>query len=165
MTPDPAGPLVRAARPEDAPLLAEYNLRMAWETEKQRLDPARVSQGVLNGLNRPDRCRYYVVELQGRLVAQAMVTYEWSDWRNGEIWWLQSVYVHPDFRRRGLFRRLWNHIETLAREAPGVVGLRLYVEQDNRSGQSVYQRLGLRPAGYLVYERMLEGPGQEKETD
>lgn len=145
--------IVREGRPEDAPVIARFNRAMANETESKCLHAQTVLKGVQRGLARPEICRYFVAERDGKLIGQAMVTYEWSDWRNGELWWLQSVYVHPDHRRRGVFRKLFEHIEALAETHPDVRGLRLYVEEDNRAGQSVYQKLGLVHAGYHVYER------------
>ncbi len=144
---------IREGRPEDAPVLAEYNRRMALETENKELDSETVSRGVAQGLLQPDKCRYFVAESEGEVVGQAMVTCEWSDWRNGDLWWIQSVYVHPDHRRQGIFTRLFRHIESLAREAAGVCGLRLYVEEDNAVGQAVYKKLGMSHTGYQVYER------------
>ena len=144
---------IREGRPEDAPVLAEYNRRMALETEDKELDSETVSRGVAQGLRQPDKCRYFVAESGDQVVGQAMVTYEWSDWRNGDLWWIQSVYVHPDHRRQGICTRLFRHIESLAREAAGVCGLRLYVEEDNAVGQAVYKKLGMSHTGYHVYER------------
>ncbi|MCH7651197.1 MAG: GNAT family N-acetyltransferase, partial [Nitrospinae bacterium] len=89
---------IREGRPEDAPVLAEYNRRMALETEDKELDSETVSRGVAQGLRQPDKCRYFVAESGDQVVGQAMVTYEWSDWRNGLWWWIQSVYVHPEYR-------------------------------------------------------------------
>ncbi len=144
---------IREGRPEDAPVIAEYNRRMALETENKELDVKTVEKGVKQGLLQPDKCRYFVAETQGSVVGQAMVTYEWSDWRNGDLWWIQSVYVHPDHRRQGVFKRLYQHIETLARKNTSVRGLRLYVEEENTAGQAVYKNLGMSHAGYHVYER------------
>ncbi|MDH5763659.1 MAG: GNAT family N-acetyltransferase [Nitrospinota bacterium] len=144
---------IREGRPEDASIIAEYNQRMALETEGKELDSKTVTQGVLQGLLQPDKCRYFVAEAQGSVIGQAMVTYEWSDWRNGDLWWIQSVYVHPGHRRQGVFTQLYRHIETLARNNGNVRGLRLYVEEENAAGQAVYQKLGMSHAGYHVYER------------
>jgi GNAT superfamily N-acetyltransferase len=143
---------IRAGRPEDAAIIAEYNQRMALETEDKELDADTVSRGVEQGLRQPEKCRYFVAESGNQLVGQAMVTYEWSDWRNGELWWIQSVYVHPDHRRQGVFKSLYQHIETLARKDSKVRGLRLYVEEENTAGQAVYKKLGMSHAGYHVYE-------------
>ncbi|CCQ91763.1 Acetyltransferase, GNAT family [Nitrospina gracilis 3/211] len=147
---------VREGRPEDALIITKYNRAMANETESKCLHTQTVLKGVQAGLARPELCRYFVAEVAGHVIGQAMITYEWSDWRNGQLWWLQSVYVHPDHRRQGVFRKLYRHIESLARTASDVRGIRLYVEEKNRSSQSVYAKLGLLPAGYHVYEREFE---------
>ena len=144
---------IRDGRPEDAPVIAEYNRRMALETESKELDAETVERGVKQGLLQPGKCRYFVAEVQGSVIGQAMVTYEWSDWRNGDLWWIQSVYVHPDHRRQGIFKKLYQHIETLARKNTSARGLRLYVEEENTTGQTVYKNLGMSHAGYHVYER------------
>lgn len=144
---------VRPAEKKDAETLAAFNQHMARETENRELDSTVISNGVSGGLERPDRCRYFVAEVDGKIAGQAMITFEWSDWRNGELWWLQSVYVLPEFRRRGVFTALYRHIEELGRKNPDVRGLRLYVEEDNRDGQAVYARLGMVHAGYHVYEQ------------
>jgi ribosomal protein S18 acetylase RimI-like enzyme len=144
---------IREGRPEDAALIAEYNQRMALETEGKELDSETVVKGVEQGLHQPEKCRYFVAEVRGSVIGQAMVTYEWSDWRNGDLWWIQSVYVYPDHRRQGIFKKLYQHIETLAREDTNVRSLRLYVEEENAAGQAVYKKLGMSHAGYHVYER------------
>ena len=145
--------LIRDARWEDAGIIADYNTRMALETENKTLSQETIQSGVERGIVQPEKCRYFVAEQDSVMVGQAMITFEWSDWRNGELWWLQSVYVHPDHRRRGVFSKLFRHIESLARQNPDVRGLRLYVEEDNAVGQSVYSSLGMVHAGYHVYER------------
>ncbi|MGP0565012.1 GNAT family N-acetyltransferase [Nitrospina sp. 32_T5] len=152
----PENVTVREGRAEDALIITKYNRAMANETESKCLHTQTVLRGVQQGLARPELCRYFVAELEEKVIGQAMITYEWSDWRNGTLWWLQSVYVHPDHRRQGVFRKLYQHIESLARNASDVRGIRLYVEERNRNGQSVYARLGLNPAGYHVYEREFE---------
>ena len=143
---------IREGRLEDAERIAEYNRSMAWETEKKKLDAATVLKGVQAGLGQPNLCRYFTAEVDGRVIGQAMITYEWSDWRNGELWWVQSVYVDPDHRRRGIFRELFQHILSIAQNHPKVCGLRLYVEADNQIGMNVYRSLGMVPTGYHVYE-------------
>lgn len=149
----PAQVLIRSARPDDADVLADYNVRMALETEHLALDPATVARGVRAALDDPAKALYFVAEFGGVVIGQLMVTHEWSDWRDGDIWWVQSVYVHPDHRRRGVFRALYDHARRAARTA-GAVGLRLYVERHNADAQAVYQKLGMRDSGYLVMEEM-----------
>jgi ribosomal protein S18 acetylase RimI-like enzyme len=144
---------LRRAVLADAPVLADYNQRLAHETEGKALDPAVIAAGVEAVLADPERGRYFVAELQGAVVGQLMITTEWSDWRNGWIWWIQSVYVPRDARRQGVFRALYEHALAAARAEPQVVGLRLYVEHDNHAAQETYLRLGMQRTGYLVLER------------
>jgi GNAT superfamily N-acetyltransferase len=143
---------VREATVEDAAIVAEFNCRLALETENKRLDPQVSLRGAQLGLRRPEICRYFLAEREGQVLGQAMITFEWSDWRAGMFWWLQSVYVHPDFRRGGVFARLFEHIQKLCRNSPDTCGLRLYVEQHNRPALEAYRRLGMRPSGHVVYE-------------
>jgi GNAT superfamily N-acetyltransferase len=145
--------IIRAARSNDANTLVEFNARMALETEELELDPALLSPGVRGGLADPSKALYYVAEAGGRVIGQLMITKEWSDWRNGEIWWVQSVYVHPDHRRRGVFRALYAHARDQASRA-GAVGVRLYVDDHNAAAQQVYERLGMRMSNYRVMEEM-----------
>jgi GNAT superfamily N-acetyltransferase len=144
---------IREGRPEDAQIIADYNQQMALETEGKELDSETVRKGVEQGLTQTEKCRYFVAEVEGKVIGQAMVTSEWSDWRNGDLWWIQSVYVHPGSRRQGIFKKLYQYIETLARENTNVRGLRLYVEEENSEGQAVYKKLGMLHAGYHVYEK------------
>lgn len=144
---------IRPATLADAGIIAEFNRRMALETENRHLDPETSLRGAGHGLQQTDQCRYFMVEASDQIIAQAMITYEWSDWRDGMFWWIQSVYVHPDFRRAGIFRRLYDHIAALAQRTPGVCGLRLYVEQHNRDAIETYERLGMQPSGHVVYEQ------------
>ena len=148
--------LVRPARPDDLETIVSFNQGLAIETESKTLDPHVLTRGVSSALDDPDRLRYWVAEegRTGRIVGQAAVTREWTDWRNGWIWWYQSVYVHPDFRRSGIFRALHNHIRSEALAAPDVIGLRLYVEHENVRAQTTYTSLGMIPAGYLVHEEL-----------
>ena len=143
---------IRQATIDDAETIAEYNVAMALETEGISLDLDRVKQGVRAVLDDPSKGFYVVVDIESRVVGQMMVTFEWSDWRNGVFWWIQSVYVHPDHRRSSIFTQLYRHVERSAKEADDVCGLRLYVEHENAIAQSTYQRLGMTQAVYKVYE-------------
>ena len=143
---------VRQAEPEDADTLAEFNLAMARETEGRTLEPGVVAAGVRAVLGDPDRGRYFVAEHQGRPCGMAMITYEWSDWHNAWFWWLQSVYVQPERRRRGVFAALLHHITREARRRGDVCGIRLYVDRDNTSAINTYNRLGIAGSRYLVHE-------------
>jgi GNAT superfamily N-acetyltransferase len=143
---------VRAATPADAPFIVEFSRLLAEESEGKALDPALLAAGVAAGLADPPKALYFVAEEGGRVLGQVMVTFEWSDWRNGWFWWIQSVYVRPEARRRGVFRALFEHVAGAARANPEVIGLRLYVEEENRPAQETYARLGLSPTTYRVME-------------
>jgi ribosomal protein S18 acetylase RimI-like enzyme len=142
---------VRPAQAEDHATIVDYNLRLARESEGLALDPAVVSAGVRAVLADAAKGAYFVAEVGGRVVGQVMVTVEWSDWRNGPIWWLQSVYVETAHRDRGVFRALYEEVVAAARRI-GARALRLYVEEGNQGAQEVYRRLGMRRSGYLVFE-------------
>jgi GNAT superfamily N-acetyltransferase len=144
---------IRPATIEDAETIAEFNARMARETEGLALDRATLAAGVRAVFEKQTGARYFVAEAAGRIVGQLMLTDEWSDWRNGAIWWIQSVYVDADMRGQGVFRSLYRHVEALAREQ-GAVGLRLYVERENAAAQRTYARLGMSMTHYGLMERM-----------
>ena len=143
--------IIRQATTSDVPTLVAYNQGLAKETENISLDETILRQGVEKALMRND-CQYFVAELDDKVIGQTMVTTEWSDWRNGEMWWMQSVYVHPDHRKSGVFPTIFWHIQKLAESNPDVKALRLYVMHDNKAGRSSYQNLGMDDSGYLVYE-------------
>jgi ribosomal protein S18 acetylase RimI-like enzyme len=144
---------VRDAVPSDLEFLARGNEAMALETEHKTLDARTVRLGVAAALDNVAHGRYFIAEDEsGRPVGQLMVTYEWSDWRNGQFWWIQSVYVVPGARRLGVFRAMYRHLDVLARGTDGVCGLRLYVESNNVAAQRTYARCGLHDAGYRVME-------------
>lgn len=145
---------VRPAGAGDVETIVEYNARMAQETEGLALDRATLSAGVRAVFERATGARYFVAEADGAVVGQLMLTEEWSDWRNGPIWWIQSVYVAPRYRGKGVFRALYRHVESLAREQ-GAAGLRLYVEQHNAAAQQTYARLGMSVTHYRIMEQML----------
>ncbi|QYZ79465.1 N-acetyltransferase [Methanofollis formosanus] len=140
----------------DAAVIAEYNIAMALETEAKILDPATVRRGVEAVIADPAKGFYLLAETDGLVVGQAMVTFEWSDWRDGLFWWVQSVYVHPDARRQGVFARLFGALEAEGRRRPEVVGLRLYVDQENLAAQKTYRRLGMAVSNYALMEREFE---------
>jgi GNAT superfamily N-acetyltransferase len=145
---------IRDARPEDLEVVAAFNAGLAEETEGKTLEPAVLRLGVARALADPGRLRYWVAEADGAVVGQAAATREWSDWRNGWIWWFQSVYIRPDHRGRGVFRALHAAIRAAALAEPDVIGLRLYVEHGNVKAQATYRALGLRPGGYHVFEEI-----------
>jgi GNAT superfamily N-acetyltransferase len=144
---------IRPAERSDIAAVAEWNVAMAWETEQKRLDVQVLLRGVTAVLDEPRRGFYLIAERDGRAVGCLLLTYEWSDWRNGDFWWVQSVYVAPEARRGGVFRALYTDVAQRAKEA-GAVGLRLYVETENHRAQSTYQQLGMEQCHYFMYEQM-----------
>lgn len=144
--------IVRPATLDDAAFLLEGNAQLALETENLRLDLDRLRKGVRAMFEDPARGFYLIAEMNGEPAGQMMITYEWSDWRNGVFWWIQSVYTVPQFRRRGVFRALYAKAEGLARRQGSVCGLRLYVEAHNRSAQETYRRCGMQETVYRMFE-------------
>jgi len=144
---------IREARADDCEIIVEFNRRLAWETEHKRLDADVLRKGVAAALQQPQLARYWLACRGSDVVGQMMLTYEWSDWRNGLFWWIQSVYVRDDARQAGVFRALYEHVERLARDTPGVIGLRLYVEHENAPALATYRKLGMVPSGHVLYER------------
>ncbi|MFY4729725.1 GNAT family N-acetyltransferase [Nitrospira sp. BLG_2] len=148
---------IRPARQDDVDTIVMFNVAMAFETESRRLDPATLRKGTLAILRTPRYGFYIVAELPEdksyKPVGQLMITYEWSDWRNGAFWWIQSVYVVPERRCLGVFRAMHNHILAKARADSRACGIRLYVERQNRTAQTVYQSVGLTPSAYTVFEQ------------
>jgi ribosomal protein S18 acetylase RimI-like enzyme len=149
---------IRRGAAGDGATLAGFNRAAAEETEGLLLDPATAVRGVELLLAHPDRGFYLVAEADGEIRAALMVTTEWSDWRAGTFWWIQSVYVRPAHRRRGLFRALYRHVRDRAREAGDVCGLRLYVERDNAGAQRTYESVGMRETGYRLWEVGFDSP-------
>jgi GNAT superfamily N-acetyltransferase len=148
---------IRPATAHDMEIIAANNAALALETEHRRLNAETVRAGVAAALADPSRGRYFVAEAHGRVVGQIMHTFEWSDWRNGCFWMIQSVYVAPEARGQGVFRRLFQHLRTIARADPGVCGLRLNVERDNARAQRTYRGCGLVDSGYFVMEEDFSG--------
>ena len=169
---------IREARPGDLDVIVRFNIALASESEGIRLEPRTIEAGVRAALADPAKGRYYLAEVDEpadgrrgveptgepdrRTVGQLMTTFEWSDWRNGMFLWIQSVYVERDWRRRGVFRALYRHVERLSR-GPGMCGLRLYVHDHNRAARDTYRRLGMVPPGYSVLETpdALRDPAEE----
>jgi len=145
--------LIRPARDHDVALMARWAEAMAYETEHKRLDLAKVTRGIASGFADPQRARYFVAERGGEPIGTLMLTAEWSDWRDGWWWWIQSVYVVPEARRQGVYRALYAHVLALAADRTDVRGLRLYVERENVNAQRTYELLGMADAGYRMYEK------------
>jgi GNAT superfamily N-acetyltransferase len=144
--------VIRDAGIEDRAVVADFNARLALETENKVLDTAVLERGVLAALTLPDRLRYWVAEAAGEVVGITAVSREWSDWRNGWLWWLQSVYIHANHRGQGVFRAMYRHVRAAAYAQPDVIGVRLYVEAQNHGAQKTYRAVGLKPGNYEVYE-------------
>lgn len=153
---------IRDAVPDDAAIIVDFNSRMAMETEARSLNPTLIRAGVAAVLEDPAKGRYWVAEIGGEVVGQLLVTFEWSDWRNGTFWWIQSVYVRDDCRRAGVFSALYRYVAELSQTAGNICGLRLYVDQHNRRAQDTYRALGMTVPGYLVME--VDYRGQTGET-
>jgi ribosomal protein S18 acetylase RimI-like enzyme len=147
---------VRLATPADAAVLIEFNAAMARETEGKDLLPEVIGAGVHSLLANP-AAGFYVIAEAERVLAALMITKEWSDWRNGSFWWIQSVYVRPEARRQGIYRRLYRHVQEMAAKDPKVCGFRLYVERENRAAQATYGALGMKETRYLVFEELKPG--------
>jgi len=145
---------IRKAVPEDISEISGFQLKMAWETECLALNSETVMNGVKAVFDKPNRGQYWVAIDSNKVIASLLITYEWSDWRNTEVWWLQSVYVIPEFRKKGVFRKMYCHIKAEA-EKQNIAGLRLYVETNNVAAQKTYEALGMKSEHYRLYEYFL----------
>ena len=144
---------VRLADGGDAERIAGFNIAMALETEGKELSPEVVRRGVEGLFEKPEYGFYVVAEIAGEVVGSLMITYEWSDWRCGMFWWIQSVYVQPGFRRQGVFTRFYEFLRGECQRDPGVCGLRLYFEQENEAAQSTYRKVEMRETSYGIFEQ------------
>ncbi len=155
----------RGARIDDRDTIVDFQLAMARETEEVDLDRPTCTRGVEAVFADPSLGRYFVAEEEGRVVASLLITYEWSDWRNGVVWWIQSVYVRPEVRRQRVYAGLYDYIKGLADLDDGIRGIRLYVDGRNTRAQQVYTRLGMNGDHYQVFEWMKgEGGGMRDES-
>ncbi len=144
----------RRAVIDDSAAIVDFQLAMARETEEIELDRAVCSKGVKALFEDGSLGEYYVCEKDGRIIGSTLITYEWSDWRNGLVWWIQSVYVIPDARGQGVYSGLYRHVQGLANSDPNVRGIRLYVDKRNSAAQQVYAKLGMNGEHYQVFEWM-----------
>ena len=144
---------INKATLDDAVVIAEFNRRMAKETENMILDENVILNGVKNLMQQPDLGFYIVAKIENQVCGCLMITKEWSDWRNGLIWWIQSVYIHADYRRQGIFRKMYQYISDYAKEQ-GIIGLRLYVEHSNSVAQKTYSELGMKKCDYHIFEQI-----------
>jgi GNAT superfamily N-acetyltransferase len=150
---------IRDAIRADVPFLTDSNLAMALESEQKPLDREVLARGIVAVFDHPERGFYVIAERDEKRVGSLLITHEWSDWRNGGWWWIQSVYVVPEARRNGVFSAMYCEIEARARASQGVIGLRLYVEKENTGAQETYAALGMEPAYYSLYQRVLAESG------
>ena len=148
--------LIRIAEDTDIETLAKFNVALAWETEGKKLEPAVVTKGLQRLFKNPQYGFYTVAEVSGQIVGCTLITYEWSDWRCGLFWWVQSVYVESAFRRQGVFRRIYEFLKEKASHEPNVCGFRLYVEHSNLAGQGTYAAVGMKETSYKFYEDSFE---------
>ena len=150
--------VIREARYDDVQSIAKFNMEMALETENKKLEETIVDKGVRAVIEDSQKGFYLVAEKRGdrpSIVGQLLVTYEWSDWRNQNIWWIQSVYVQKNFRNQKIFSKLYNHVVDIARNEKNICGIRLYVEEQNESAKQVYKTLGMKKTSYEIYEKEL----------
>jgi len=148
---------VRRAEIGDAEVIAEFNRTMALEAEGIVLLDETSSRGVLEPLQNPHLGFYLVAECDGQVVGSLMITTEWSDWRAGDFWWVQSVYVRPEYRRRGIYRMLYQTVRQMGRDDPGVCGFRLYAHRDNTRAQETYKAQGMEALEYVMFEELKDG--------
>ena len=146
--------IIRQANDTDSASIVEFQLAMAYETEQLQLDEPTVLKGVAAVFNDPAKGVYYVAETEGKVVGSLLTTFEWSDWRNGTVLWIQSVYVRPEFRKRSIFSRLYKHIQSLVAANPDLRGIRLYADKTNTPAHGVYEHLGMTAEHYQMFEWM-----------
>jgi len=147
---------IRTANLEDVDSLVEFNQAMALETEGKMLDAQILRSGVQAVLHDEKKGFYVVAESEGKIVGGLMITFEWSDWRNNWFWWIQSVYIMPEFRGKKIYSGLYNFVKQQAAEEDNVCGFRLYVERENNNAQKVYEKCGMQSSHYLMYEELIK---------
>ena len=138
----------------DIQIIAEFQIRMAFETEQMKLDPPTVEKGVSAVFDDPSKGKYWLAEVDGNVVASLLAIPEWSDWRNGTVLWIHSVYVPVAYRKKGVFKKLYSHLKTMVETSPELRGLRLYVDKSNTAAQDVYNSLGMSGEHYYLFEWM-----------
>jgi GNAT superfamily N-acetyltransferase len=144
--------IVRKAVPEETQQITKFQLAMALETENIILDPETVRLGVQTVFSDSAKGNYFIVEEDGQVIASLLTTFEWSDWRNGTVLWIQSVYVLPEFRRKGTYKALYGHVRTVVENDNSLKGIRLYADKGNLTAQKVYEKLGMTADHYQLYE-------------
>lgn len=145
---------IRQASDKDIPVIVDFQLSLAMETENIQLDRSIVTDGLNAVFNDISKGTYYVAEADGAIVGCHLITFEWSEWRNGTVWWLQSVYVKESHRKHKVFSTMYDHLKQLIQQDPSVLGLRLYVDKSNARAQNVYKSIGMNGEHYTVFEWM-----------
>jgi ribosomal protein S18 acetylase RimI-like enzyme len=145
---------IRPAQPDDAQLIVDFQLKMADETEGLKLNRETVSKGVLAVLQDKTKGQYYIAEQTGCTLGMLLTIPEWSDWRNGTVVWIHSLYIRPEHRRKGAYKKMYQYLKTKMQNSPDIVGLRLYVDSSNTTARRVYEQLGMHTGHYLLYEYM-----------
>jgi len=143
---------IRHGKKEDIPFIVDFNKAMALETEMKDLNSPILTKGVTALFNNSNNGFYLIAEKNNKLCGQLMITKEWSDWRNGIFWWIQSVYIHPDHRKKGIYKKLHKEVKKLAQEDGNVCGIRLYVDRSNVNAKNVYLAMGMKETEYVLYE-------------
>lgn len=149
---------VRDANFEDLKVITDFQLEMALETEALKLNRDILSAGIDSVLRDGIKARYFIAQQESESVGMLMITFEWSDWRNGWVWWIQSVYTKPGFRKMGIYRLLYDHVKGLVLNSDNIRGIRLYVDKRNVPAQRVYESLGMNGEHYTTYEWMKTNP-------
>ena len=146
--------IIRKAKSSDIYQIVDFQLKMALESEQIELNKTTVEKGVTAVVFDSGKGQYYVAEVSGNVVGSLLTTYEWSDWRNGTILWIQSVYILPEFRRKGVYRNLYSHIKEVVEQDTKLKGIRLYADKSNITAHKTYEKLGMSPDHYITFEWM-----------
>ena len=145
---------IRNAKLQDSKVISDFQVKMAKETENIELNNEVVLNGVTSVFENPEYGRYFIAEYNKQIAASLLITYEWSDWRNTQVWWIQSVYVKHEFRRKGIFKNMYNHISKIVKNSSNLAGIRLYVDKTNINARKVYKKIGMNGEHYHLFEDM-----------
>jgi len=147
---------IRIANEDDTPFIADFQMKMAFETENFQLNRETLDEGVLHVLRDPEKGKYFVAEDEGQVIGSLLITFEWSDWRNKWVLWIQSVYILSEYRKHGVYKKMYQHIKDWANRDNQVAGIRLYVDKANTRAIKVYRKLGMNGEHYRLFEWMKE---------
>lgn len=145
---------IRKAYNTEIDTLVSFQLAMAKETEELELDSIKLKNGMQAVFDDPTKGCYFVAEKDGEIAGSLLITYEWSDWRNAQVWWIQSVYVRKNFRKQGIYKSLYHHIVNIVNNDDSIAGIRLYVDTTNKTAQKTYEKLGMDGGHYQMFEKM-----------